>query len=497
MPPAFDASDESRLEKLRQELAAPLPHPGPLEMRHLASLTTDSVLDDFITLPERSVGRSASRAEMEALLREPVPEEGRPFNEVLAEFQGKVAPYVLRPSHPRFLAFIPGAPTFLSILGDWLSIGTNYFDGVWLEAAGPAEVEIIVLDWLKELLGYPPQARGILTGGGSEATLTALVVARQRLDYADRSRAVLYEPDQRHWSADRAAMVVGLRPDQVERLPTQADGRLDPAVLVQAVSRDRGAGRLPWALVANAGSTGTGAIDPLAALADVCREQSLWLHADAAYGWSAALIPPGKVLLAGIDRADSITLDPHKWFAQSYDAGCLLVRDGCRLSETFALRPDYMQDVVPALGEISFCDHGLALTRRFRALKLWLTMKVLGVSWFRALVHRCCRLADLAEMLLNRSGSFTILSPPQLGILCFRFVPPGCRLSEEELDRLNLAIVEEVRASGRAFLSSTRLQGRVALRFCFVNWRTTAADVEEVVNLLEECGAAITSTLPA
>jgi glutamate/tyrosine decarboxylase-like PLP-dependent enzyme len=458
-------------------------------MNQLAAQVASWVLHDFISLPEQSVGRTASRAKMEALLREPLPEEGRPFDEVLAEFQDRVAPHDLRPSHPRFLAFIAGTPTFLSILGEWLSTGTNYFAGVWLEAAGPAQVEILVLDWLKELLGYPSEARGILTGGGSEATLTALVVARQRLDPDARTRAVLYEAEQRHWSVDRAAMVLGLLADQVRPLPTGADGRLNADILTRAIAEDRRAGRLPWALVANAGATSTGAVDPLAAVADVCHDQSLWLHVDAAYGWSAALVPEGKDLLAGIERADSITMDPHKWFAQTYDAGCVLVRDGRRLSETFALRPDYMQDVVPADDEINFCDHGLALTRRFRALKMWLSMKVLGVRWFRDLVRHGCRLAELAELLLVRSGAFEILSRPQLSIVCFRYVPPSSKLAEADLDRLNLAVVDAVLATGRAFLSSTRLAGRVALRFCFVNWRTTAADLEEVVTLVVECGA--------
>jgi aromatic-L-amino-acid decarboxylase len=482
-------ADEARLRQLSCDLAAPLPHPGPEGMQHLGARVAGWVLEHYTTLPDQPVGKTASRAAMEALLREPPPEAGRAFDEVLGEFQEKVAPYALRVNHPRFLAFVPGAPTFLSILGEWLIAGTNFFDGVWLEAAGPSQVEIVVLDWLKELLGYPPAARGILTGGGSEATLTALVVARQQLSHEERARAVLYEPDQRHWSVDRAAMVLGLRPQQIRPLATGADGRLDAGLLAAAVADDRRAGRWPWAVVANAGSTNTGAVDPLATLAEVCQEYGLWLHADAAYGWSAVLVPEGKALLAGIDRADSITLDPHKWFGQAFDAGCVLVRDGHRLRETFALRPDYMQDVVPADDEINFCDHGLALTRRFRALKIWLSVKVLGIGWFRALVQHCMRLAELAALLLKQAGSFAILSRPQLSVVCFRHIPTGLAADEETLDRLNLAIQEDVFKSGRAFLSTTRLHGRIALRFCFVNWRTTAADVAAVVRLVQESGA--------
>jgi glutamate/tyrosine decarboxylase-like PLP-dependent enzyme len=375
-----------------------------------------------------------------------------------------------------------------SVLGDFLCAGSNFFAAVWLEASGPAQVEILVLDWFKEFLGLPRAAGGLLTTGGSEANLTALAVAREPLDYEERGRAVLYLSEQRHWSVDRAAKVLGFRPDQLRPVPADAGLRLDPAALAAVVGRDRAAGLRPWAVVANAGATNTGTVDPLSALADLCLREQLWLHVDAAYGWAAALTSEGRAELAGIERADSVTLDPHKWFAQTFEAGCVLVRDARLMTRTFTLRPEYMQDVEPEAEEVNFADYGLALTRRFRALKIWLSVKVLGVAWFRALVEHCCRLADLAQMLLEQSGCFEVLCPRRLSIVCFRYVPPGLPAGtperEARLDRLNLALVGALRETGRAFVSSTRLGSRVALRFCFVNWRTTTADVEEVVRLL-------------
>jgi aromatic-L-amino-acid decarboxylase len=276
--------------------------------------------------------------------------------------------------------------------------------------------------------------------------------------------------------------------------PVGADDqfRLQPAALHEAIQKDRKEGLYPWAVVANAGATNTGAVDPLYALADLCRAEGLWLHVDAAYGWPAVLIPEGSATLVGIGRADSITLDPHKWFGQPFEAGCVLVRNGRQLTETFAMRPEYMQDVEPADEEVNFADRGIALTRRFRALKIWFSVKVLGLGWFRQLIGRCCRLADFAQALLEQAGPFEILCSRRLSIVCFRYVPAEFSLKNERakqlLDRLNLAVVEGVRASGRAFLSSTRLDGRVALRLCFVNWRTTAADVEEVIALLKATG---------
>jgi glutamate/tyrosine decarboxylase-like PLP-dependent enzyme len=483
----------SSLEHLRRQLAEPLAHPDAATLRELSNQTLDWLLHDFTTLPDQAIGRGGGRAEMEALLQEPPPETGQAFAHVLAEFQDKVAAHAFRVNHPRFLAFVPGAPSFVSVLGDLLCAGTNFFAGVWLEAAGPAQVELLVLDWFKEFVGYPATARGIFTGGGSEATLTALLVAREPLSFPDRARAVLYVSEQRHWSVDRAAKLIGFRPDQLRPVAVDAEYRLVPAALAEAVAEDRREGQLPWVLVANAGTTNTGAVDPLVDLAALCREQRLWFHVDAAYGWPMVLVPEGQTMRDGMAQADSLTLDPHKWFAQTFEAGCLLVREGRRLHDTFAMRPEYMCDVEPADDEINFCDHGIALTRRFRALKIWLSVKVLGVGWFRDLVTRCCRLADYAQALLQRSPHFEIFSPRHLSIICFRYVPAGYpargEKREETIDRLNLAIIAGLMESGRAFLSSTRLRGRVALRFCFVNWRTTAADVEQFVQLLADMGA--------
>jgi aromatic-L-amino-acid decarboxylase len=480
------------IDELRRLCAAPLPHPDGATLRDCAREALEWLLRHHATLQDQGIGLTASRPEMEALLREPAPETPSDFAAVLAEFDAKVAAYCFRVNHPRFLAFIPSAPTFVSVLGDLLCAGTNFFAGVWKEGAGAAQVELLVLDWFKQVLGYPPEAAGILTGGGSEANLTALVVARERLSFEERGRAVLYLTEHRHWSNDRAAKVIGLRPDQLRPVPADDEYRLSPEGLRRAAAEDRAAGRLPWAVIANAGAISTGSVDPLPALATVCRDEGLWLHADGAYGWAAALVPEGRAELDGIALADSITLDPHKWFGQAFEAGCVLVRDGRRLAETFAVRPEYMQDVEPAEDQVNFADLGIALTRRFRALKVWLSVKVLGLAWFRALVERCFRLADFAQALLERSPGFEVMSPRRLSIVCFRYVPGRARLSDDELDRLNLALVERLRETNRAFISSTRLRERVALRFCFVNWRTTADDVEEVVRLLTKLGEGLT-----
>jgi glutamate/tyrosine decarboxylase-like PLP-dependent enzyme len=474
------------LESIRRELSDPLPHPDSAQLQDFAGQMTAWLLHHHATLPQQPIGHNPTRGELEALLGEPAPEDGREFAQVLAEFQEKIAPNAFRVNHSRFFAFIPGAPTWYSVLGDMLCAGTNFFAGVWLEGAGPAQVELTVLRWFREILGMPAETRGILTSGGSEANLVALLVARERLTYEERGRAILYVTEQRHGSMDRAAKIIGSRPEQVRAIPVDSVFRLDAGKLKEAIGRDLEAGWLPWAVAANAGATNTGSIDPLEAVADICRDNRLWFHVDAAYGWSALLVPKERAAFPGIERADSVTLDPHKWFAQTFEAGCVLIGDGKLLPQTFTNHPDYLQDVLPADDEVNFADYGIALTRRFRALKIWLSVQALGLGWYRDLIARCCKMAEFAQLLLQRSGRFEIMCPRQLSVVCFRYLPAGRPRTDVELDSLNLALIDALRETGRAFLSSTRLHGRVALRLCFVNWRTTVADVEETVSLLEE-----------
>jgi glutamate/tyrosine decarboxylase-like PLP-dependent enzyme len=474
------------LAALRKRVSQPLPHPDLAAGRTDAAVALDWALQHFYSIPDQKVTGRASAAEMTELLTAPAPEVGRGFGEAFATYRERVVPYAFHIGSPRFLAFVGSAPTLPAVIGELLCAATNHFAGVWREGAGPTQVERIVLDLFKEWLGYPPDAAGLLTSGGSEANLTALVTARLSVPHDDRRRMVLYVSEERHGSVDRAAMIAGLHEGQVRSIAADDELRLSPAALGEMIHRDRAAGLIPWVVVANAGSTRTGTVDPLGELADLCAAERLWLHVDAAYGWSAMLTTEGKAALAGIERADSITLDPHKWFGQPFDAGCLLVRHGWQLPATFSQQPDYMQDVLAGSGEINFADYGLALTRRFRALKIWLSVQVLGVAWFRALIEHCLRLAEYAEAVLRTTPQFRIVNPRRLSLVCFRHEPSGLVGDEEALDRHNQALVDALVATGRAFLSSTRVRGRVALRMCFVNWRTTADDVDEILRLLTQ-----------
>jgi glutamate/tyrosine decarboxylase-like PLP-dependent enzyme len=260
--------------------------------------------------------------------------------------------------------------------------------------------------------------------------------------------------------------------------------------LEETVARDRAAGLAPIAVCANAGATNTGAVDPLDALADFCEREGIWLHVDAAYGGFAMLTERGRALFSGLERADSITLDAHKWLFQPFEAGCLMVKDVRRLEAAFSVRPEYLQDADPGTEQVNFADRGLQLTRTFRALKVWMSIQTFGLGAFRRSVQKGIDLADRAAERVRGSELLELLSPPSLGVVCFRVHPRGAGLDEAALESLNERVQSRVIADGTAMMSSTRLRGTYALRLCIMNHHTTWRDVEETLAAIEAHGGA-------
>ena len=371
-------------------------------------------------------------------------------------------------------------------MGDWLATGFNCFAGVWSVAAGPNALELTVLDWFRAWLGMPAGTSGLLTSGGSAATVTAVVAARHAMvqDQPGRlERAVLYCSSQAHSSVTRAAWIAGVPRDNVRTIPVDPDFRMVPAALAAAIAEDRAAGMLPFCVVASAGTTNTGSVDPLPAIADVCRDARVWFHVDAAYGGFAGLTDRGRALLDGIERADTVTLDPHKWLFVPFECGCLLAREPERLSEAFRILPEYLKDVETAGAEVNFADLGEQLTRYSRALKVWVPVQYFGLGAIRSAIDLGLNLAQHAEKLLRQDPIFEILSPARLGIVCFRVHPAGMD-ETADLDALNQRINERVNAMGRHFISSTRLNGAFSLRICVLGFRTGEEDIEELVESL-------------
>ncbi len=456
-------------------------------MWQLGHRVVDAVVEHLTTLRQQPAQQSLSRADARRTIATPPPEHGKSFEEIMDFLDTRVFPNHAREPHPHFMGYIPSSPTFPAVLGDWLASGYNFFAGVWSVASGPNEIELLVLDWFRQWLGMPDGTSGLITSGGSTATLTALVAARHAADPTAMSlpRMTIYTSDQAHSSVERAAWIVGIPRANVRSIVTDDDFRMRVGALRDAIATDRAAGMTPFAVVASAGTTSTGAVDPLADVADVCAAESLWLHVDAAYAGFAALTESGANTLRGIERADSVTLDPHKWLFVPFECGCLLTRDPRRLEEAFSVHPDILADVRAREHEVNFADLGPQLTRAAHALKVWTSISYFGVAEIREAIARGIRRAEYAARRLSTMPDFEILSPPQFGVVCFR-AHPGAASDERELNTLNERINTRVNASGRFLTSSTRLRGRFSLRLCTHVHRMTEDDVDEVLDAMAE-----------
>jgi glutamate/tyrosine decarboxylase-like PLP-dependent enzyme len=459
------------------------------EMRRLGYAAVDLIVERWSTLRDGVPWAGATRDEMETRFREDAPEEGSPHLEVMERATKEVMHYAGRIDHPRFLAFVPSSPTWPTVMADLLATGFNVFQGTWLESAGPSQIELVVLDWFRDWLGLPVTAGGVFTSGGSAANLDALVTARASRGHP--AGAVLYHSDQAHSSLGRAARIAGFPSDAVRCVPTDAEYRLDLDALRQVIRRDREAGLHPLMVTANGGATNTGAVDPLRELGGLCKEEGLWMHVDAAYGGFAVLTDEGRIALDGIDLADSVTLDPHKWLFQSYETGCLLVRDATELESAFSTSPEYLQDTQMGRDHVNFGERGLQLSRSFRALKVWMSIKSFGVGAFRAAIQGSIDLAREAGRYVSSSAELELLSPVSLGVVCYRFNPDGHGLDAAGLEALNAEIQERIISSGYAMVSSTRLRGIYSLRICVMNYTSTLEDVLGILRRAEEIGREI------
>ncbi len=456
------------------------------DMRRLADAATERLIARLDGLCDEAPWRGATRAELEPLLREPPPEQGRDPLEVLERAANDVLPVAARVDHPRFFAFVPSAPTWPGVIADYLAAGFNIFQGTWLGSGGPSQLELVVIDWFRQWVGFPESAGGLFTSGGSAAILDALVAAREQAGAP--ARPAIFLSDQTHSAVERAARIIGIRPDGIFRVRADAQFRLAVPALAQAVVRAHASGFTPIAVCANAGTTNTGAIDPLPEIAAFCADRKIWLHVDAAYGGFAVLCDRGRQLLAGMALADSISLDAHKWLFQPFEAGCLLVRDTGALVRAFNVNPEYLQDTKLGLEQVNFADRGYQLTRSFRALKVWMSIQTFGLARFREAIACGIELADRAGALVPATDELELLSPPSLGVLCFRYRPKGTGWNADRVDELNKSIQAQVIASGAAMISSTRLDGMYSLRLCIMSHQTTWDDVRTTIECIVDCG---------
>ena len=314
-----------------------------------------------------------------------------------------------------------------------------------------------------------------------------MLAAREAAGAPDRP--AVFMSDQSHSALDRAARIVGVRPEGIRKVPSDGAYRIRMDELERAIRVARDEGFTPMAVCGNAGTTNTGSVDPLDEMADFCEAEGIWLHVDGAYGGFAVLTERGRELFMGLDRADSITLDAHKWLFQPFEAGCLLVRDVSKLEQAFGVRPEYLQDTELGLEHVNFADRGLQLTRSFRALKVWMSIQTFGMSAFRSAVGRGIELADRAAAYIEDSADLELLSPASLGVVCFQVKPRGSDLDAAGLEALNEGVQARIIESRTAMMSSTRLAGTYSLRLCIMNHHTTWEDVESTLRTCEKFGS--------
>ncbi len=455
---------------------------SPEQMREYGYRVIDQIVRHLSALGEQSVGAKANPTEILARYHNPPPEEGADFPALLEQIEIEVLQNTLHVNHPRFFAYVPGPGNFIGAMADALVSGYNVFAGTWIGGSGAAAIELETIDWMRSLCGFPETAGGLFVSGGTMANLTALAVARHAKLGEDMQDAMVYFSDQTHSSVEKDLRVLGFPRRQLRKLPSDGEFRLRLDTLRSEVEADLTVGKRPFCVIANAGTTNTGAVDPLADIAEYCRAEGLWLHIDGAYGAAAVICDRGKSLLAGLELADSLSLDPHKWLFQPFECGCVLVRDKAQLRNAFQVLPEYLKDAHGVSSELNFTDHGIQLTRSFQALKLWLSLKTFGLGSFRKAVERGFELVELVESELQKMPGWEIVSKAQMGVICFRF--------RQGDDAFHLSLVQKILADGYALVTSTNLNGRTMLRMCPINPRTTDEEIVETLRRVDRLATA-------
>lgn len=463
------------------------------EMTSYGYKIVDQIVNHFAEVEHKKPVKKASRKEMDTIFLSEAPDEATSADDVLDFVMKNVMPNSIIISHPKSFSFVPGPSNFISAMSDSLATGFNIFSGGWNIAPAAAELEIVTLNWILKIFNFPVEkGGGIFTSGGSMANLTALTTARRVKCGEDFSKAVIYLSDQAHSSNIKAIRVLGFKREQIRIIPTDIEFRISINKLKNEIARDRLKGNEPFCIIATAGTTNTGTVDPLDTLADICEKENLWFHIDGAYGAAAMLSKKGNRALKGIERADSLTVDPHKWFFQPYEIGCLIVKDKSWLSGTFSEKPEYLRDIEGNESEINFYDYGIQLTRRFRALKFYMSIKTYGLNAFKKAVTYNIDLAEETEDILRKSSNWEIVSQATLAIINFRYNPIHLELPEDKLDKLNQEISSRMIDSREALLVTTILQNQVVIRMCLINPNTTIQHIKDTLN---ECSNFATEIL--
>jgi len=456
-------------------------------MRSLVDEATDRIVAYIESLPDQpSVDVDGATELAKSLIEIDPPEDGQKPEELFDLLFDRLIPSSFNTAGPGYLAYIPGGGIFHSAVADLIADATNRYVGVCAAAPALVQLESNVIRWFCRFVGYPAGAGGILTTGGSLANFTAIVTARKELLGDDLQHATIYGSDQVHHSVQKAANLAGFPYSSVREIATDERFRIRLDVLRETITRDRAAGQRPFLIIGSAGTTNTGAVDDLGALADLAKAERCWLHVDGAYGAFFVLTERGRRALKGIERADSITLDPHKTLFLPYGTGSLLVRDAAALRRAHSLHAEYLPPMQAEADLVDFCEISPELSRDYRGLRVWLPLKMHGVDVFRRQLDEKLDLTEWATRELRKIEGIEIVAEPQLSVVAFRLVRPG--MSVEQLNELNREFLERINSRKRVMLTPTVLGGRFVLRICVVSFRT---HLDRMQMALEDIRAAL------
>jgi aromatic-L-amino-acid/L-tryptophan decarboxylase len=460
----------------------------PEVMRAMGQAALERVVDFIASLPYQGACGDIHAEELCRALRERAPEHGVPISELLDRLFHDWIPRSFNTAGPGYLAYIPGGGIFPAALADLIADGTNRYTGIWQAAPALVQLEANVLDWFRDWMGFPSTTRGLFTTGGSMSVFNAVLCARERQLGTEIRSGVLYTSNQAHAAVVKSAKLAGIFPDRVRLVSVDSQFRMRFDDLGEQIARDRRAGLRPFLVVSTAGSTNTGAVDPLEAIADLCEREGLWHHVDGAYGAFFHLVEPLRPLLAGLSRADSLTLDPHKGLFLPYGTGALLVRDGAALRAVHQVHASYM----PPSVDQEFYDpaqYGPELSRGFPGLRVWLTIKTFGAARIRAAIAEKRALAVAAAERLAGVPGINVVAPPQLSLLAFCVEPTGSSLLEQ--NKATSRLLERVNARRRVMLTGCTVDGRFLARLCVMSFRTRERHVELAVDQIIEEAAGI------
>src|SRR5216110_542314 len=453
--------------------------PSADQIRDWGDSVTQFIIQYLGWLRDSPVYRHTSSREIRSGLDLKLPMKGTDFDSLLKVFRDAIVPFSRQNAHPRMFGYVQSPGTPIGAFADLLASTLNANLTIWRSAPAPVELERLTIDWIRQILGFNAEAGGLFVSGGSMANLAALAAARQTKDDSS-GRLRIYASTETHFSISKAAALLGIGRENVRHVPVDDHFRIRVDDLVAKITADLEVGHLPFCVVANAGTVNTGAVDSLAEIREIADRFKLWMHVDGSYGAFAVLAESARKLFAGMEEADSIALDPHKWLYLSVDVGCVIYRDPDIARATFAHEAEYTRMFGEEADEAFVCwDYGPELSRRFRALKVWLLLKGVGLDRLSVAIESNLACARHLQSIVQASDDFEMIAPVELSIFCFRHVPGQLRSeSPQAIDAFNERLLIALRRDGSSYLSNATLGGRFALRGCVLNYRTTSRDME-------------------